>query len=182
MRAMAVRESDAQLVQRVRGGSLSALGELYERHGDLVYRAAYALLGRSADAEDVLQDVFVGLPLRLDRYDERGNFGAWLRAVAVRAALMVRRRRERSVPWSQHLHAAIPSGMSNCSDTDPTSRIAVQRALAGLPEALRVVFVLREVEGYSHREIGALLGISATASGIRLHRAWKQLRKELGIR
>jgi RNA polymerase sigma-70 factor (ECF subfamily) len=95
---------------------------------------------------------------------------------------MVRRRRARTVT-SDAASLDLMSGRveEGSDEKDATSRIAMERAIEALSEPLRLVFLLREAEGYSHREIGALLGISSTASAIRLHRAWKELRKRLAI-
>jgi RNA polymerase sigma-70 factor, ECF subfamily len=174
-RQVDVRPTEADLVRAARAGSVDALGELYERHAGPVYNMLLRLLGTPADAEDVLQDVFVGLPAALQHYAERGSFGAWLSRVAVRAALMMLRRpdRQQHAPLDELLHAA-PA-------VDPTARVAARVAIAALPESLRVVFVLREIEGYSHDEIGALLDITARASALRLHRAWKVLRNRVGM-
>jgi len=176
------RVSDARLAVRVRQGSVEALGELYERHASDLYRAAYRVLGVTTDAEDVVHDVFVGLPGALTKYEERGNFRGWLRTVVLRAALMVRRRRARTVTSdAASLDLMSRQVEEGSGEADATSRIAMERAIEALSEPLRMVFLLREGEGYSHREIGTLLGISSTASAIRLHRAWKELRKRLGI-
>jgi RNA polymerase sigma-70 factor, ECF subfamily len=172
------KASDAQLVEQIRSGSLDALGKLYERHADAVYRAAWRILGTAADAEDVMQDTFVGLPLALARYQERGSFEAWLRTIAVRSALMRRRRSARGVRLDDVMGQPDEGSIATSfSDADPIRRIAIERAIAALPDPLRIVFMLREVEGYSHAEIGTLIGTTATASAIRLHRAWKQIRK-----
>lgn len=164
---------DAELVRRARAGSMDALAELYDRYAATVYDAALRLLASPADAEDVLHDVFVGLTAALDRYEERGAFGAWVRSIAVRRALMGLRRARRHVVGSDPVKDA--------SATDPTRRIAARDAVAALPDSLRAVFVLKEVEGYSHIEIAEQLGITPRASALRLHRAWKLLRNHLGL-
>jgi RNA polymerase sigma-70 factor, ECF subfamily len=165
---------DASLVRETRGGSTAALGRLYERHAPVVITVALRLLGSRADAEDVLQDVFVGLPDALAAYEERGAFAAWLRRVTVRTALMSLRRRSRTshVPLAGSDPFAAP-------EREPERGIAARRAIDALPDALRVVFVLREVEGYSHAEISELLGITRTASALRHHRAWKLIRRSV---
>lgn len=167
------RVTDQELVRLGRAGSLDALGELYRRYGDVVFDAALRLLASRADAEDVLQDVFVGLPRALQRYHEQGALGAWLRTLAVRRALMMLRAGRRT----DRLADDRPEESSRSAD--PTRWIAAREAIASLPPSLRTVFVLKEVEGYSHDEIGSLLGITARASALRLHRAWKILRRRV---
>ena len=165
---------EAALLASVRQGSTEALGQLYTRHAGEVYALAYRLTGSRHDAEDVLQDVFVGLPRALKAYGEQGRFGAWLGRVAARTALM--RLRSRGARREDGLElAGDPAGRG---EPDPVDRIAAQRALQRLPDGLRAVWVLKEVEGYSHAEIGALLGISPENSAVRLSRAWKLLHSE----
>src|SRR5881397_1239184 len=92
------RPESANLVERAREGDPAALGLLYDDFGASLFRLAYRLTGSRQDAEDVVHDVFVGLPEALARYEERGRLGAWLGRVTARVALMrqrgVRRRRE----------------------------------------------------------------------------------------
>lgn len=170
---VAAREED-ELLDAVRGRAMGAVGELYRRHANEVFALAYRILGSSDEAEDVLQDVFVGLPRALEGYRERGRFEAWLRRVTARTALMHlrRMRRKRETPL-------IEAARAPTSHRHPIDKIAIERALTMLPEKLRVVFVLKEIEGYSHAEIGALLGITAASSAMRLSRAWSALRKNV---
>ncbi len=168
---------DPALLAAVRGGSPEALGALYKRHADMVFGAAFRMLGSRADAEDVLQDIFVGLPEALQGYEDRGRFAHWLKRVAVRAALMrlrtLARRREEPI----ELMSELPRPGEETSEI--LERIAAQRAVATLPDALRTVFLLKEVEGYSHQEIAGLLGISSSASAVRLFRAWRAIHDQL---
>jgi RNA polymerase sigma-70 factor, ECF subfamily len=162
----------ADLLQRAAAGQPDALADLYARYASVVHRAAYRLTASRADADDVLQDVFVGLPEALRHFGGRGSLEGWIRRVAVRAALMRMRgaSRRREVPLE---------GTDAPAAGDPSAgidRAVLERALSALPDALRVVFVLKEVEGYSHAEIGRLLGIREGASEVRLHRARKSLR------
>ena len=168
----------AQLVARVRDGSGEALSDLYARYGNALMAVAYRLTGSRADAEDVLHDVFLGLPEALRRYDERGMLEQWLKRVTARVALTRLRSRTRAREVSfDDADVPVPSQrtMDRLADL-----IAVERAVDALPDSLRVVFVLREVEGYSHAEIGELLEITPNASEVRLHRAIRSLRLTLG--
>lgn len=158
-------------------GQRDALGELYRRHRAAVHRVAYSITGSLHDAEDVLQDVFVGLPRALRRYEETGRFESWLKRIAARAALMRLRRNRRRVPPLDFVRP----GWLDQTDT-LVQRLDLREALRVMKPKLRVVFVLREIEGYSHGEIAELLGISDAASRVRHHRAWKDLRKRLEVR
>lgn len=171
------------MLDNARDGSRAALGELYRAHADGVFRLAYRITGSREDAEDVLQDVFVGLPHALSSYDERGRFESWLKRVTARTALMrlraQRRRGEQSLEPATEAVAGRADGHAGDAGAHSIDRLAVDRALSRLPQSLRAVFLLREVEGYAHDEIAGLLGISAGASATRLSRAWTVLRKEL---
>jgi RNA polymerase sigma-70 factor (ECF subfamily) len=163
-------------IRSARAGDAAGLAGLYHRYATTIFRTAYRLCGSPADAEDIVHDVFVGLPEALRRYDERGSFDAWMRRVTVRVALMRARaeRRRREDP----LEVAVSSAAG--PQTDATTEYAeTLRAVAALPERQRTVFVLKQLEGFSHDEIGVLLGISAGASRVRLARALKTLRRSL---
>jgi RNA polymerase sigma-70 factor (ECF subfamily) len=170
---------DAALVGRLRAGDLDALDALFHRHARALLGVAYRLTGNSAEAEDVVQDLFVGLPVALRRYAEQGTLAAWLRTVTVRLALDLMRRRERRREVSLDSTVERTTGDSRAAGAMEV-RWELERALALLPDALRVVFMLKEVEGYSHAEIGRLLGIRTGTSEVRLHRATRALREALG--
>lgn len=148
-----------------------AIAELYRRYAPSLMAVAYRLLMSREDAEDVVHDLFVGLPEALRKYEERGSMESWLKRIVVRLSLSrIRARRDVALDEAGDL-AVLPS--------DPTSRIELQRALAGLASSLRVVLVLKEIEGFSHVEIARMLRISVGASEVRLHRALRQLRDTL---
>jgi RNA polymerase sigma-70 factor, ECF subfamily len=170
--------SAADLVERTRAGDPGALAELYARHGQALMALAYRLTRSREDAEDVLHDVFLGLPEALRRYEEQGALESWLKRVTARVALSRLRVRDRS--REVDLDDALPSSTSAGADR-LTDLVAVQHAVDALPHTLRVVFVLREIEGYSHAEIADLLDISTSASEVRLHRALRALRRSLGV-
>ena len=86
--------SSASLIAEARAGSPN-LSALYLEHGAALFRLAYRLVGAREDAEDVVHDMFVGLPDALRRYEERGSFAAWLKRVTARMALMRLRSRKR---------------------------------------------------------------------------------------
>jgi RNA polymerase sigma-70 factor (ECF subfamily) len=160
-------------IEGARAGDPAALASLYRAYGAVLYRLAYRLTGTAQDAEDVVHDVFVGLPEALGQYEERGSFAGWLKRVTARVALM--RLRTRTRRREVALDATLPSA-DRPADVESE---ALQAAIDTLPDVLRSVLVLKEVEGYSHAEVGELLGISEGASRVRLNRALKRLRKTL---
>jgi RNA polymerase sigma-70 factor, ECF subfamily len=147
------------------------IAELYRRHAPALMAVAYRLLMSRADAEDVVHDLFVGLPEALRKYEERGNIEGWLKRIVVRLALSRLRARK---------HVALERAPTLAiAPADAVNRVAIECALAELSPSLRAVLVLREIEGFAHAEIAALLGISVAASEVRLHRALRQLRTAL---
>ena len=159
-----------ELIASTRSGEVSGLAGLYELYAADVHRTATRLLGNEAEAEDVVHDVFLGLPETLHRYHERGAFRAWLLRVTVRTTLMRmrRRRRRREISIDEATGVAAPWPPSKDEDLD--------RALKALPESLRMPVVLKYVEGYTHNEVAELLGTSVSASRVRCTRALAKLR------
>src|SRR2546422_119874 len=135
MSTSAVSASRATLIEGVRAGSPDALSALYLEHGPVLFRLAYRIVGAREDAEDVVHDVFVGLPEALRRYEERGSFGAWLKRVTTRLALMRlrSRRRRREVALEGDLPPAPPRSEEHKSE--------LQAAVDTLPDHLRSVLV-----------------------------------------
>ena len=166
--------SPQDVVTAARRGEGAALAALYREHGVAAYRLAYHLTGTREDAEDVVHDVFVGLPEALRRYEERGRLESWLKRVVARVALMRLRQLGRRREVSLDAVAGHPSPEASADQA------TLHDAVAALPDPLRAVLVLKEIEGYSHAEVGALLGISAGASRARLLRAITRLRRTLG--
>jgi RNA polymerase sigma-70 factor (ECF subfamily) len=165
--------SDARLVTDAARGSRDALAALYSRYARQLLAVAYRLLQTRHDAEDVVHDVFVGLPEALRRYEERGSLGPWLRTITARVALM--RLREQSARPLVGLDEGNLRARANAPDT----ALTIEQALRTLSPNLRAVLVLKEVEGFTHAEIAAMLDISVGASEVRLHRALAAMRAQL---
>ena len=153
-----------------------ALSVIYRSYGGMLLTVLRQLVGSQADAEDVLHDVFTRLPWMITLYREH-SFGGWLRQVAVRVALTrlrsERRRRESTLADV----TSLADDKANTSDFDALQqRDLVRGAIERLTEPLRQVVVLRVFFEFSHQQIGDALGISPTASEVRMCRALKQLR------
>lgn len=170
-------DTDATLVARIRSGDSTAVRPFYERHADRVYRTAWRVLRDRADAETVTQDVFVRALNSLHQVRDTTILGAWLSAIAARAAydLLRSQRREarRFLPLSQADDAtATPS-------PDPLLGDHLRQAIASLSSKLQLVLVMYELEGHSHAEIAVALGIPEATSKTRLSQARAQLRQLL---
>ncbi len=166
----------AALVEGARAGEPEAIAELYDLFGATVYRVALRLMNSAADADDVVQDVFIGLGRSLFSFEGRGSLEGWIKRVTSRTALMrLRRQRARN---EISLDVGLPAWTA-APPSSPADRLTLERALEELPDALREVFVLKEIEGYSHQEIGEMLGIRPGTSKIRLYRARKELQKSV---
>lgn len=164
--------TDSELASAAVGGNADAIGILYDRHARPLLAIAYRLLQSREDAEDVVHDVFVGLPEALRRYEERGALAAWLKQITARVALARLRSmtaREQALDERHHAPRA----------TAPEDVITLETAVRALPPSLRAVLVLKEIEGFSHAEIARMLDISVGASQVRLHRALRLLRAAL---
>ncbi|MEO7043312.1 MAG: RNA polymerase sigma factor [Gemmatimonadaceae bacterium] len=164
------------LIERAKSGEPSALADLYGRYATTLYQTAYRITGSRSDAEDVVHDLFVGLPSALKRYEDHGQFAAWLKRVTVRLALVrLRSDRRRSTTSLDDSHTLVSQDR-----TDSRANLdALQQKIMALPDTLRAVLVLSRVEGYTHDEIAALLNISSAASRTRLSRAIDMLRRSL---
>jgi RNA polymerase sigma-70 factor (ECF subfamily) len=164
--------TDAELAAGTRAGDMQALAGLYHRYAQTLMAVAYRLLSSREDAEDVLHDVFVGLPEALRRYDERGRLEPWLKRVTARVALSRLRSQRPGQDIDVEMAATVPVRTAE-------ELITLDAAVAALSPSLRAVLVLKEIEGFSHAEIAVMLGISKGASEVRLHRAVAALRTML---
>ncbi|MFN8654533.1 MAG: sigma-70 family RNA polymerase sigma factor [Gemmatimonadales bacterium] len=161
----------ASLIPQLRDGDPTALAIVYRRHAPGLLALAFRLTQSVPDAEDIVQDLFVGLPEALRAYREEGRFEAWLRRVVVRLALMRLRRTRRKQEITLD-DASLPPA----APFDPSGDVHLSQALERLDAEERTLIVLRVVEGYSHGEIAALLGIRPGAAQVRYHRALTRLK------
>ena len=191
-------QMDLPLLQRLRGGDTAALEILMGQHASRVYRVAHGITQNAADAEEVVQDVFLTLFNKIHTFEERAALGSWLYRVATNAALAKRRgrRSDREVPLDSILPTFLPDGhragereflLHDWSRTPETALLSqetreiVQRAIGLLPEQYRTVLVLRDIEGLCNEEVAEIVGDSVAAVKSRLHRARMVLREALTV-
>lgn len=173
-------EPDAVLIERLAGGDLEALGDLYERHGPRV-RAALAGMAVDidfAEREELLQEVFLAVATAASSFRGESRFTTWLHGLTIRKA-----RAHRRGKWTRRRirerHGAECAGVSHPRDVSPersvASREAVLAALVRLSAEQREIVWLHAVEEMTAAEIGAVLDISPRTVWTRLHRARKLL-------
>jgi RNA polymerase sigma-70 factor, ECF subfamily len=165
--------------------------EIFRSYAPRVYSLARRMLGHDADAEDVTQDVLLQVIRKLDTFRGEALLTTWLYRVTVNAALLHRRKqaRRREQQGDVPLEVLL-EGMRLCSKPaaarEPHHSVLekeiqelVEKAIAGLPEMYRDVYVLADVEGLSNAEIGRLLSLSVQAVKSRLHRARLMMREAI---
>ena len=187
---MSEEYNEAELIARLQAGDKTACAECIEIHSPLVYRLALRLMGNEAEAEDVLQETFMNAFKAIDSFEGRSGLGTWLYRIAYNASMMRLRRNEpHTVSVDESLDGdgqyMIPQQLFDwcClleKDFEGDEvRDELEKAISELPESLRVVFMLRELEGLSTAETAAALDISEGAVKVRLHRARLWLRERL---
>jgi RNA polymerase sigma-70 factor, ECF subfamily len=165
-------------------GGLEELETLFQQHYDQVYRTAYRITGSPADAEDVLQTIFMRLAANTERRDLAPSPGAYLHRAAVNASLdlMRGRTRSRAVPYEDVDAVLLQSSILNpeAQQADNEMRALIRQAVSRLGARASEVFVLRYFEGYDNGEIAEMLGMSQMVVAVTLHRARVRLRGEIG--
>lgn len=162
----------------------SQLEKLYKEHHTRVFRAAHRVTGNAADAEDVLQTVFLRLVKGQEEYDLSQNPEAYLSRAAINASLDLLRSRTRSksVGLDEADAEALTSNFKSpeTEHADRELQILVRAAVARLGKTAGEMFVLRYYEGFDNKEIAGILKTSPLVVGVVLHRARTRLRKEIG--
>ena len=161
------------IVADAQRGDSSAQGHLYEVFAPMVYTLARRMLVSPALAEDVLQETFVEVLRKLHTLRDEAGVGFWVRRIAVNKCLMYLR----SAWHSRRVDAeAIETLCPPAQAPQAEHQIALERALAELTDTARVVVWLHDVEGYTHKEIGNMMGRTTSFSKSQLARAHKRLR------
>jgi len=182
-------QGDEDLVRLAQGGDNRAFDELVRRYKDKVFRLAFKILRHEDDAAEALQDAFLSAYRGLSRFKVESTFSTWLYRIATNASLMkYRKRREHHVSLEQSQSSDENAESLQLPDwttqplnelLDAETREVMDEGIQRLPEELRTVFVLRDVEGLSNAEVADILHLTVAAVKSRLHRARIALRDRL---
>ncbi|WP_342087391.1 RNA polymerase sigma factor [Dyadobacter sp. OTU695] len=164
--------SEADLITGCLLNDRIAQRQLYDRYKKAMYTLAYRITGDFDDANDVLQDAFLEVFKHLNQFRGESTLGAWVKQIVVRKST----KKKRLVIWQNvddYAGEGIDWGESEINAAH------LETAVLSLPDGFRTIFVLAEVEGYTHREIAVILNISEGTSKSQLFHAKRKLRAML---
>jgi RNA polymerase sigma-70 factor, ECF subfamily len=180
--------TDDELVRAAQRGDAAAMEELLRRHYDRVHAVCRRIAGASRDADDAAQEAMIRIVRSLDRFDGRAAFGTWAYRIATNAALDELRKRKRR----PQLHVVDPDADTRPTDPiDPLAdrtieavgeRLAIEEALADLPEEFKASVVMRDIGDLDYAEIAEALGVPVGTVKSRIARGRRILVDRLGNR
>jgi RNA polymerase sigma-70 factor (ECF subfamily) len=187
--------SDEELVRSfVESQNEESFNEIVNRYGDKIYRLALRITRKPSDAEDVLQEVFITLIGKLDSFHEESKFSTWLHRVAANASFMhlrtEKKKYQNEINLEEYVSYAADGMLQGTEEKDWSDRPddvllskevmeVIEKAVNELPVAYRVVFHLRDVEGFTNPEVAKVLGLSLTNVKSKIHRSRLFLRDRL---
>jgi RNA polymerase sigma-70 factor, ECF subfamily len=179
--------TEAEVIARAQNGDRSVFERLYRSHSQRVYAVCLRMVGNTAEAEDLTQEVFLLVLRKIYTFRGDSAFSTWLHRLTVNLVLM--HLRKKSPPISsievapefdnESAPAGTDFGAPDLSLEGAIDRINLGRCIAQLPLGYRTVFVLHDVQGYEHHEIAGILGRSVGVSKSQLHKARARLRAAL---
>lgn len=175
-----VRSAEARLVARCIAGEADAFKEIYDSHATRLYNLACRMIGSTTEAEDLLQDIFLQAFRKLSSYKGEAALGTWLYRLAMNLCLdRVRSKQGRmdraTVAFEDDRGEAVVPMPARRSDA-VVDRLDLERAVEQLPASYKAAFLLHDVEGFEHHEIGEMLGIAEGTSKSLVHKARLRIR------
>jgi RNA polymerase sigma factor (sigma-70 family) len=164
------------LIDRCRVGDRKAQFELYKLYYKPMYNVCLRLIGNEVDAEDVMQEAFLKAFTKIDTYEGKVSFGAWLKKIVINRSLdELKKRKVKFVELNEKIPDEEPTSL-NVSEIQMEK---LKKSIQQLPDGYRVVLSLYLLEGYDHEEISQILGISNVSSRSQFMRAKQKLREIL---
>jgi len=164
----------AEIVDRARSGDRAAHAEIYAALGGPVFTLARRMLASKSLAEDVLQETFVEVICNIERFRGDADIGTWIKRIAINKCLMHVRS-----SWVSRRGPEIDEPAAEHRSGHVDDQMALERALERVPDVARAVVWLHDVEGFTHAEIGRLMGRTTSFSKSQLARAHGRLRELL---
>ncbi|WP_062122385.1 RNA polymerase sigma factor [Geofilum rubicundum] len=164
------------IVEKARTGNSKAQRELYHLYGRSMYNICCRMMNNSAEAEDMLQEVFIEAFTRLDSFRFESTIGAWLKRITINKCINELRKRKVELDYG----SINPNVMVEEEQEEDDVEVAlsvdrIKHAMGLLPDGYRVVFSLYMLEGYDHEEISRILNISESTSKTQLLRGKKKI-------
>lgn len=169
---------DQKTIEACRKGDRAAQKRLYDALAPKMFAVCLRYMGQRDLAEDILQDGFVTVFTKLDRYTGEGSFEGWARKIFINTALMSLRKTD-ALKLSDDLQTAWNVGTGSGSQIQEIGYKELMQLIGGLPAGYRTVFNMFVIEGYSHKEIADALGISEATSRSQLNRARAMLQEKI---
>ena len=175
-----MRTADLELAARCRAGDADAFEELYRQHARRLFSLVVRMVGSTADAEDLVQEVFLQAHRTLAGFRGDSTLGTWLYRLTMNRCLDHLRGRQAKMSRAtaslddedaaEPMAPVVPSAIS---------RMDLEKAIAALPPGSRAAFLLHDVEGFEHQEVAEILGVSEGTSKSQVHKARLKLRAML---
>jgi RNA polymerase sigma-70 factor, ECF subfamily len=171
---------DRDMVSRCRQGDVEAFEDLYRRYHQRLFNVAYRMTGSAADADELLQEIFLQVYRRIETFRGESALSTWLYRVAVNCCLDHLRsklgRQQQVTGFIDDLDQVEPTAPGSWRPDSVLDRMELERAIAKLPPSYRAAFILHDVEGLEHHEVGDMLGIAVGTSKSLVHKARMRLR------
>lgn len=178
---------ETEAIQRAQAGDAEAFEFLYKMHNRRVYALCLRMTSNPIEAQDLMQDAFLQVFRKIKSFRGESSFSTWLHRLTVNIILMrFRKKRHPEVsldePFGGDEESAafrLDIGAPDPQVSGTLDRLRLDRAIAGLPDGYKAIFVLHDVQGYAHEEIADILGCSVGNSKSQLHKARLRMRELL---
>lgn len=167
-----------ELIESCKAGSQQAFGKLYHLYAKAMYNVALRIIKVEEEAQDILQEAFIKAFNKINQYEYQANFGAWLKRIVINQALdNIRKNKEIISKDIEGMDIEEPEEV-DWQEIDFTVE-KVKKAIMALPDGFRVVCSMYLFEGFEHKEIAQILGITESTSKSQFHRAKLKLKEIL---